>query len=310
MFVAEETEQGEWDRQDDEFRDWVTRDGSSGYPAETGRYHLYVSLACPWAHRTVIVRMLKRLEDVIGLTVVDPIRNDEDGWAFRPGQGHSEDPINGWDFLKQAYTATNPSYRGRVTVPVLWDKQTGRIVSNVDEDIMRMLNAAFDDYTDSDLNLTPAGLLTEIDRVNDFIYPNVNDGVYRCGFTSAQHVYEAAVTALFDALDKLEERLSTQRYLVGNAITDADWRLFPTLIRFDAVYHGHFKCNIRRVIDYPNLHGYSLDLYQQPGVADTVDFDHIKRHYYVTHDDINPTQVVPLGPHMDLNAPHGRDAIG
>ncbi|MEO2003133.1 MAG: glutathione S-transferase family protein [Candidatus Poribacteria bacterium] len=310
MFATEETEQGEWDRQDDEFRDWVTRDGSSGYPAETGRYHLYVSLACPWAHRTVIVRMLKRLEDVIGLTVVDPIRNDEDGWAFRTGPGHSEDPINGWDFLKQAYTATNPSFRSRVTVPVLWDMQTGRIVSNVDEDIMRMLNAAFDDYTDSDLNLTPAELLPEIDRVNDFVYPNVNDGVYRCGFASTQHAYEAAVLALFDALDKLDERLSMQRYLVGSVITEADWRLFPTLIRFDAVYHGHFKCNIRRVIDYPNLHGYTLDLYQQRGVADTVDFDHIKRHYYVTHDDINPTQVVPLGPHMDLNAPHGRDAIG
>ena len=309
MYANEATDQGDWDRQDDAFRDWVTRDGSSGYPAESGRYHLYVSLACPWAHRTVIVRKLKRLEDVIGLTVVDPIRNDEEGWAFRAGPGHAEGPVNGWQFLKQAYTATMPGYDARVTVPVLWDKQTGRIVSNVDEDIMRMLNAAFDDYTDADLNLLPDELLPEIDRVNDFVYPNINDGVYRSGFATTQHAYEKAVTALFDALDRLEERLSDRRYLVGSGITEADWRLFPTLIRFDAVYHGHFKCNVRRLIDYPNLYGYTLDLYQQPGVADTVDFDHIKRHYYITHDDLNPTQVVPLGPAMALMAPHGRDAI-
>ncbi|MBT3270178.1 glutathione S-transferase family protein [Candidatus Poribacteria bacterium] len=310
MYANEKTDQGDWDRQDDEFRDWVTRDGSSDYPAEPGRYHLYVSLACPWAHRTVIVRKLKRLQDVVGMTVVDPIRNDEDGWAFREGPGHSADPVNGWQFLKQAYTGTRPGYDARVTVPVLWDKQAGRIVSNVDEDIMRMLNAAFDDYTDADLALLPDGLVPEIDRVNDFIYPSINDGVYRSGFATTQDAYDKAVAALFDALNRLEERLSERRYLVGRAITEADWRLFPTLIRFDAVYHGHFKCNIRRLIDYPNLYGYTLDLYQQPGVADTVDFDHIKRHYYITHDDLNPTQVVPLGPDMDLTAPHGRDAIG
>ena len=310
MYANEATDQGDWDRQDDEFRDWVSRDGSSGRPAEPGRYHLYVSLACPWAHRTIILRKLKRLENVIGLTVVDPIRTDEEGWAFRQGPGHSVDPINGWRFLKQAYTATKPGYDARVTVPVLWDKQDGRIVSNVDEDIMRMLNSAFDDYTDADLNLLPDALLSEIDGVNDFVYPNVNDGVYRSGFATTQHAYETAVTALFDALDRLDERLSKQRYLVGERITEADWRLFPTLIRFDAVYHGHFKCNMRRLIDYPNLYGYTLDLYQQPGVADTVDFDHIKRHYYITHDDLNPTQVVPLGPDMDLMAPHGRDEVG
>ncbi|MBT5711377.1 glutathione S-transferase family protein, partial [Candidatus Poribacteria bacterium] len=249
-------------------------------------------------------------QDVVGMTVVDPIRNDEDGWAFREGPGHSADPVNGWQFLKQAYTGTRPGYDARVTVPVLWDKQAGRIVSNVDEDIMRMLNAAFDDYTDADLALLPDGLVPEIDRVNDFIYPSINDGVYRSGFATTQDAYDKAVAALFDALNRLEERLSERRYLVGRAITEADWRLFPTLIRFDAVYHGHFKCNIRRLIDYPNLYGYTLDLYQQPGVADTVDFDHIKRHYYITHDDLNPTQVVPLGPDMDLTAPHGRDAIG
>jgi glutathionyl-hydroquinone reductase len=309
MFEKETTEQGEWDRQEDEFRDWVTRDGSSGYPAEAGRYHLYVSLACPWAHRTVIVRKLKGLEDAIGMTVLDPIRTDEDGWAFRQGDGYSADTVNGWDYLKEAYTATKPSFHNRVTVPVLWDTQTHRIVSNVDDDIMRMLDGAFDDHTDVDLNLLPADLLPEIDRVNDFIYPNVNDGVYRCGMSSTQDAYEAAFRCLFGALDRLEERLSTRRYLVGSAITEADWRLFPTLIRFDVVYHGHFKCNLRRIVDYPNLYGYMLDLYQQPGVAETVNFDHIKRHYYVTHDDINPMGIVPLGPAMDLTAPHGRDAL-
>ncbi len=309
MFENEETEQGEWDRQDDEFRDWVTRDGSSGYPAEAGRYHLYVSLACPWAHRTIIVRKLKRLEDAIGMTVVDPVRTEQDGWEFRAGPGHSEDPVNGWRYLKQAYAATRPSFQDRVTVPVLWDTRTQRIVSNVDEDIMRMLNSAFDDHTDVDLDLLPPDLEPEIDRVNAYIYPNVNDGAYRCGMASTQHAYEAAFRALFDALDRLEERLSRRRYLVGGAITEADWRLFPTLIRFDAVYHGHFKCNLRRIVDYPNLHGYMLDLYQQPGIAETVNFDHIKRHYYITHDDINPTGVVPLGPAMDLMEPHGREAL-
>ena len=307
MLSPNEYNEGEFKRQEDQFRDWVTRDGASGYPAEPGRYHLYVSLACPWAHRTVIMRKLKRLENIIGLTVVDPIR-DERGWAFRKGPGHSEDPINGWRFLSEAYKAMVPNYDARVTVPVLWDKKLGRIVSNADDDIMRMLNREFDAFTDSDLDFCPEELRAGSDEVNAFVYPNINDGVYRAGFATTQDAYERGVRNLFNALDQLEERLSSQRYLVGNQLTEADWRLFTTLIRFDAVYHGHFKCNIRRIVDYPNLYGYLRDLYQYDGIAETVNFDHIKRHYYVTHTDINPTQIVPVGPVLDLTSPHGRDA--
>ena len=297
----ERSESGAFDRQEDAFTDWVTRDGSSGFPAELGRYHLYVSLACPWAHRIVIVRVLKRLERVIGMTVVDPIR-DERGWAFREGPGYSADPINGFTYLKEAYLATDPNYTGRVTVPALWDTVTRRIVSNSDDDLMRMLNRAFDDHTDSDLDLYPESLRAEIDEVNTFVYPYVNDGVYRSGFATTQQAYESAVRKLFETLDRLEDRLSRQQYLVGDQITEADWRLFTTLVRFDAVYHGHFKCNIRRIVDYEHLYGYLRDLYQQEGIADTVDFDHIKRHYYVTHNDINPTGIVPVGPKLDLDA--------
>ena len=304
----ERHESGKFDRQEDQFRDWVTPDGASGYPAEPGRYHLYVSLACPWAHRTIIIRKLKKLEDVVGMTVVDPIR-DERGWAFRAGPGHSADAINGFQFLSEAYIATDPNHDARVTVPVLWDRKDGRIVSNTDDDIMRMLNSAFDAFTDSNLDVYPDELRAEIDQVNDLVYPNVNDGVYRAGFATTQPAYEYAVRCLFDTLDLLETRLSTQRYLVGGRITEADWRLFPTLVRFDAVYHGHFKCNIRRIVDYPNLYGYLCDLYQQDGVAETVGFDHIKRHYYVTHTDINPTQIVPVGPELHLTSPHARDAL-
>jgi len=299
---------GAFKRQEDQFHGWVTRDGSSGHPAETDRYHLYVSLACPWAHRTVIMRKLKNLEDVVGMTVVDPVR-DERGWAFRDGPGHSRDPINGFRFLSEAYAATAPAYDARVTVPVLWDRQEGRIVSNSDDDIMRMLNSAFDDFTDSGLDFYPEELRAEIDAVNDQVYPNVNDGVYRAGFATSQVAYEDAVGALFDTLDQLEERLVRQRYLVGDRLTEADWRLFPTLVRFDAVYYVHFKCSIRRIVDYPNLWGYLRDLYQYDGVAATVDFDHIKRHYYMTHPDINPTRLVPVGPDMDLTTPHGRGAL-
>ncbi len=308
MLSPNEYNEGEFKRQEDPFRDWVTRDGASGYPADPEHYHLYVSLACPWAHRTVIMRKLKRLEGVIGMTVVDPIR-DERGWAFRKGPGHSEDPINGWRFLSEAYKAMDPNYDARVTVPVLWDKKFGRIVSNADDDIMRMLNREFDAFTDSDLDFCPQELRAGSDEVNDFVYPNINDGVYRAGFATTQDAYERAVRNLFDALDQLEERLSSQRYLVGNQLTEADWRLFTTLIRFDAVYHGHFKCNIRRIVDYPNLYGYLRDLYQYDGIAETVNFDHIKRHYYVTHADINPTQIVPVGPALNLTSPHGRDAL-
>lgn len=306
QFPNEQSAAGEFRRQADVFREWVTADGSSGYPAVPGRYHLYVSWACPWAHRTIIVRRLKKLEGMIGMTVVDPIR-DERGWAFREGPGHSLDPINGFHFLSQAYTATDPSYRGRVTVPVLWDTVTKRIVTNSDDDLMRILNSEFDQFTTSTIDLYPIALRQEIDRLNEFIYENVNDGVYRAGFATSQRVYERAVRRLFDALDQLETRLGDHRYLFGERFVETDWRLFVTLIRFDAVYHGHFKCNIRRIIDYPNLFGYLKDLYQIDGIAETVNIDHIKRHYYITHDDINPTRIVPVGPVLDLMTPHGRD---
>ncbi|MCZ6676655.1 MAG: glutathione S-transferase family protein [Candidatus Poribacteria bacterium] len=309
IFPTEHNDQGEFKRQEYQFRDLVTRNCDSGYPAESDRYHLYVSLACPWAHRAIIMRKLKRLEDVIGMTVVDPIR-DERGWAFRDGPGFSKDPVNGFAFLSEAYTASGPDYDDRVTVPVLWDKKTHRIVSNADDDIMRVLNSEFDDFTDSDLDFYPEALRDEIDMVNDLVYPHINNGVYRAGFASTQTAYERAVYGLFDALDQLEERLSNQRYLIGNQQTEADWRLFTTLIRFDAVYHGHFKCNKRRIVDYPNLDSYLRDLYQHDGIAETVNFDHIKRHYYVTHDDINPTQIVPVGPDIDFDAPQGRDRFG
>ncbi|MFQ5598555.1 MAG: glutathione S-transferase family protein [Nitrospiria bacterium] len=305
-FPKEMNEAGEFVRQEDAFRDWVTTDGSSNYPAEAGRYHLYVCYACPWAHRTIVVRMLKKLEPVIGMTAVDPIR-DERGWAFRNGPGHSEDPVNGFRFLSEAYTATDPAFESRVTVPVFWDKQTKRIVNNSEDDIMRMFNSAFDAFTDSRLDLYPESLREEIDALYDFIYPNISNGVYRAGFATTQASYEKGVKALFDALNRMEERLSTRRYLMGNSITEIDWKLFVTLLRFDPVYVGHFKCNLRRIFDYPNLYGYLKDLYQQAGIADTVNFDHIKRHYYVTHTEINPTQIVPVGPIMDLTSPHGRD---
>jgi len=305
QFSDEQTGGGEFARQDDAFRGWVTADGRSGYPAVPGRYHLYVSWACPWAHRTILVRKLKQLEGIVGMTVVDPIRDDR-GWAFRDGAGHSTDPINGFQFLSEAYLATDPAYRGRITVPVLWDTVTMRIVSNSDDDIMRMFNSEFNRFTDSTLDLYPAGLRSEIDQLNDTVYEDINNGVYRAGFATSQRAYEGAVSRLFDALGRLEARLSDRRYLFGPEFVETDWRLFVTLLRFDAVYHGHFKCNVRRIVDYPNLFGYLRDLYQVDGVAKTVNFDHIKRHYYVTHQHINPTRIVPLGPDLDLRSAHGR----
>ena len=305
QFPHEQSSTGEFTRQEDTFRGWVSADGASGYPAASGRYHLYVSWACPWAHRTIIVRKLKQLEHVVGMTVVDPIR-DERGWAFRDGPGHSQDPINGFRYLSEAYRATDPAYLGRVTVPALWDTVTKRIVSNSDDDLMRMFNHEFTAFTPSRLDLYPADLRNEIEEWNAFLYENVNDGVYRAGFATTQAAYEKAVRRLFEALDRVEQRLAGRRYLFGSQFVETDWRLFVTLIRFDAVYHGHFKCNIRRIVDYPNLFDYLKDLYQIEGIADTVNFDHIKRHYYVTHDDINPTRIVPLGPQQDLSAPHGR----
>ena len=308
QFPEEQASTGEFERQEDAFRDWITKDGGSRFPAVPGRYHLYISLACPWASRTLIALKLKRLEKIIGVTVVDPIR-DERGWAFRDGPGYSKDPVNGFNFLSEAYHATDPQFNGRVTVPVLWDKQSKRIVNNSEDDICRMFNDAFGSAADASVDLFPADLAEEQNQLSEFIYNNVNNGVYKAGFASTQAAYEKAVRALFAALDKLESRLAATRYLFGDRIVETDWRLFCTLVRFDAVYHGHFKCNLRRIVDYQNLDGYLRDLYQQPGIAETVNFDHIKRHYYMTHEEINPTRIVPLGPILDLMKPHGRERV-
>ncbi len=303
QFPEEQTADGNFRRQEDAFHDWVRADGSSEYPAQAGRYHLYVSLACPWASRTVVVRKLKGLEDAIGMTVVDPIR-DERGWRFTPSE---PDSLNGWAFLSEAYFATDPGYRGRVTVPVLWDKQRKRIVSNNDDDIMRMLETEFDAFaTNPQLDLYPLALRDEIDELNDFIYETFNNGVYRAGFATSQSAYERAAYGVFTTIDAMEERLAYRRYLFGGQPVETDWRFFVTLVRFDPVYYGHFKCNLRRIVDYPNLYGYLRDLYQIDGIAETVDFEQIKRHYYITHDDINPTRIVPIGPTMDLTSPHDR----
>ncbi len=296
---------GAFVRRESQFRDRITADGASGYRAEAGRYHLYVSAACPWAHRTVIFRVLKRLQDVISMTVVDPVMGD-DGWAF----GDDPDPVIGARYLRELYVRARPDYTGRVTVPVLWDRRTATIVNNESADIVRMLNGEFEAFTAERTDYYPAALRAEIDAVNALVYERVNDGVYRCGFATSQAAYEAAFDRLFGALDELDARLGRSRYLVGGRITEADWRLFTTLVRFDAVYHGHFKCNLRRIADYPNLHGYLRELYQWPGVAATVDIDAIKRHYYVSHRRINPTGIVPKGPLLDLAAPHGREGLG
>ena len=308
QFPDEQSGAGEFERQEDHFRDWVKRDGSTPYKPEAGRYHLYVSLACPWAHRTIILRKLKGLEATIGMTVVDPVR-DERGWAFRDGPGHSEDPVNGFQFLSEAYRVTDPDFHGRVTVPVLWDKWTRRIVSNSDDDLLRMFNSEFKDFATNDYDFYPADLRNEIDALNKIVYERVNNGVYLAGFATKQKPYERAARRLFETLDDLEGRLARQRYLSGGRMTEADWRLFPTLIRFDAVYYSHFKCNLRRIVDYQNLWPYLRDLYQHDGVTETVNFDHIKRHYYMTHDEINPNRIVPIGPALDLDQPHGRESI-
>jgi glutathionyl-hydroquinone reductase len=315
---SEQSAAGEFQRQDDAFRDWISNDGSTSYPAAADRYHLYVSLACPWASRTIIFRKLKGLEDVIGMTIVDPIR-DEKGWAFRDSSSkwppaesfESTDPINRFRYLSEAYTATDPNFKQRVTVPVLWDKQTKRIVNNCEDDICPMFNNVFNEFAkNKDVDFFPKEIGAEHAKLSDFLYENINNGVYRAGFATRQAPYERACKRLFDALDEMEKRLATNRYLFGRRIVEADWRLFCTLIRFDVVYYGHFKCNLRRIIDYPNLQGYLLDLYQQPGIAETVSIDHIKRHYYMTHEEINPTRIVPLGPTVDLLQPHGREHLG
>ncbi|PYE37581.1 putative glutathione S-transferase [Rhizobium sp. PP-F2F-G38] len=302
---------GHFKRSESQFRNWVTADGSAGptgeagFKAEAGRYHLYVSLACPWAHRTLIFRALKGLKDLISVSVVDYLMLSK-GWEFKDGPGDTQDHLFGAKALSEIYVRADPKYSGRVTVPVLWDKTQNKLVSNESADIIRMLNAAFDGLTGSTLDLYPTDMRSEIDAINARIYDTVNNGVYKAGFATTQEAYAESVTALFETLDDLEERLSTRRYLLGDRVTEADWRLFTTLVRFDPVYVGHFKCNIRRIADYPNLQGYLKDLYQTPGVAGTVDMHHIKHHYYESHKTINPTGIVPEGPRLDLDSPHGR----
>ena len=309
QFPEEQSDEGEFQRQEDAFRDKVSTETGAPHPVESGRYHLYISLACPWAHRTLIVRHLLGLEDAVGVTVVNPVR-DERGWAFGEGLGYSHDPVNGFHYLAEAYRATWGLFSGRVTVPVLWDKTGRRIVNNSEDDICRMFQDAFGGLATRETDLFPEAITGEQQELSQFVYEKVNNGVYRAGFASTQRAYESAARTLFEALDYLEERLAGQRYLFGPKFVETDWRLFCTLIRFDAVYHGHFKCNVRRIIDYPNLFGFLRDLYQQPGIAETVNFDHIKRHYYVTHDDINPTRIVPIGPDLStLSTPHGREAL-
>ncbi len=299
---------GRFVRQDSAFRDRVTADGSSGFAAEAGRYHLYVSLACPWAHRTLIARRLKGLDEAISVSVVNPLML-EHGWTFEPAEGVVPDPIHGARFLHQVYTAARPDYTGRVTVPVLWDRERATIVNNESAEILRMLDRELGPAGATGPVLCPPELESEIDEVNAFVYPRVNNGVYRAGFATTQEAYDEAVTALFAALDTLDERLARQRFLVGDRLTEADIRLFTTLIRFDPVYHGHFKCNRRRIVDYPNLSGWLRDVYQTPGIADTVHFGHITRHYYGSHPTINPTGIVPVGPDLDLESHHGREHL-
>jgi len=303
---------GRFERSKSQFRDWVTKDGTPaegrerGFKAEPGRYHLYVSYACPWAHRTLIFRKLKKLEDVISFSVVHHFMG-ENGWTFRQEDGATGDDLYGQDYLHQIYTKADPRYSGRVTVPVLWDRKTETIVNNESSEIIRMLNSAFDAWGDASLDFYPEALRSEIDAVNELVYANINNGVYRAGFATTQEAYEEAFRQLFEALDVVEGRLARHRYLVGDRLTEADWRLFTTLVRFDPVYVGHFKCNLRRVVDYPNLSNYLRELYQVPGVAETVNMHHIKAHYYGSHKTINPTGIIPLGPELDYAAPHDRE---
>ncbi|HEX3438707.1 MAG TPA: glutathione S-transferase family protein [Pseudolabrys sp.] len=309
------TKDGHFVRPPTRFRNWVTADGSpgpsgeGGFPAEPDRYHLYVSLACPWAHRTIIYRKLKALENVISLSVVSPDML-KDGWTFNKDEGSTGDAVNGKSKLSEIYVLADPRYTGRVSVPVLWDKQTKTIVNNESSEIIRMLNSAFDAFTNVHTDYYPQALRARIDKLNELVYPNINNGVYRTGFATSQAAYEEAFHNLFDSLDEIETILSQQRYLTGKTITEADWRLFPTLIRFDAVYYAHFKCNWRHIYEYPNLSGYVRDLYQQPGVAETVSLQQIKRHYYNSQRQVNPTGIVPVGPQLDFSAPHDRARLG
>ncbi|MGH6763470.1 MAG: glutathione S-transferase family protein [Phyllobacterium sp.] len=302
---------GQFMRKDSQFRNWVTADGSAGpsgeggFKAEPGRYHLYVSFACPWAHRTLIFRALKKLEDIISVSVVDHYMGEE-GWTFSGKDGATPDHLFGSGRLYEVYKRANPTYTGRVTVPALWDKQRNTIVSNESSEIIRMFNSAFNAFGDASLDFYPEDLRGDINTLNDLIYPNINNGVYRAGFATTQEAYEEAYNQLFNALDTLEDRLSKGRYLLGERLTEADWRLFTTLLRFDPVYVGHFKCNKKRIADYPNLSNYTRDLYQMPGVAQTVNMLHIKAHYYGSHKTINPTGIIPVGPKINYSLPHDR----
>jgi putative glutathione S-transferase len=306
---------GKFERTTTAYRNWITADGSAGpsgeggFKAEAGRYHLYVSYACPWAHRALIFRTLKDLDDLITVDVVHPDML-EDGWSFDSDfPGATGDRLLGKSFLRDVYTESDPKASGRVTVPILWDKTQGTIVSNESAEIIRMFNSAFNGLTGNRLDFWPEALREDIEPVNDRIYNTVNNGVYKAGFATTQAAYEEAVYPLFDTLDWLEERLADKRYLMGDRVTEADWRLFTTLIRFDTVYHGHFKCNRNRIVDFPNLWAYTRELYQWPGVAETVRLDHIARHYYYSHETVNPHRVVPMGPELALSEPHGRDHL-
>jgi putative glutathione S-transferase len=305
---------GNFVRKESQFRNWVTADGTAGptgkagFKAEPGRYHLYVSLACPWAHRTLIFRKLKGLEQMIGVSIVNALMGDE-GWTFEPGSGVVPDDVNQTKRVYELYTLAMPDYTGRVTVPILWDKQQNTIVSNESAEIIRMLNSAFDELGATAGDFYPAEKRQQIDDVNELVYHNINNGVYRAGFATTQAAYDEAVTDMFKVLDQLEQILTSQRYLVGAGLTEADWRLFTTLVRFDAVYVGHFKCNIKRIEDYPALSNYLRDLYQYPGIAETVDIDYIKAHYYGSHETINPTRIIPKGPKLNLGQPHNRASL-
>jgi len=305
------TKDGHFVRPATRFRNFVTADGSpgptgqGGFAAEADRYHLYISLACPWAHRTLIFRALKQLDNVISLSITEPLYG-KTGWEFGTADGGTRDTANGKPTLAEIYQLADPHYTGRVSVPVLWDKKLRTIVNNESSEIIRMLNSAFEAFTNAHTDYYPAALRADIDRINDVIYPSVNNGVYRAGFATSQQAYEEAARGIFATLDELEARLSRQRYLVGQHITEADWRLFTTLVRFDAVYYSHFKCNLRRIADYPNLWNYLRELYQVPAIAETVSIDHIKRHYYGSQRQVNPTGIVPIGPLIDFTQPHDR----
>ncbi|MFT5881201.1 MAG: putative glutathione S-transferase [Moritella sp.] len=309
-----ESTDGRFERKDASFRNWITAGGEpgptgkGGFKAESGRYHLYVSLACPWAHRTLIFRALKGLEQMISVSVVNAFMGDE-GWTFAPGDGVVEDTVNGKNRLHEVYSLAMPDYTGRVTVPVLWDKQQHTIVSNESADIIRMFNSAFDQVGAKPGDFYPEEKREQIDAINELVYNGFNNGVYRAGFATEQQAYDDAVTDVFNVLDQVEQKLTTQRYLAGDQLTEADWRMFTTLVRFDAVYVGHFKCNKKRIVDYPVLSNYLRELYQHLGIAETVDIDYIKAHYYGSHETINPTRIIPLGPELNFNQPHDRAGI-